>query len=525
MCGIYAILNPKVEIETALAAFNRGRHRGPDHTSFQVVDSSLWIGFHRLAINGLHESANQPFCKDGVYLVCNGEIYNHAELVAAHGFPVQSKSDCEVILHLYMKYGMAQTMQFIDASEFAFVLHDTTTNTTYAGRDTHGVRPLYKAMDGATTVLASELKMCHALSATHTVVLPGTVECYDGETWTTERYSMFPRVSTLAHSPSMVHSVYAVLYAAVMKRVQNTDRPIACLLSGGLDSSIVTALVVQCRRDLGLFDPIETYCIGMEGGEDLHHAAVVADHLGTKHTNIVCGPNDFFDAIPTVVRQIESYDTTTVRASVGQYLVAKYISENSAAKVIFNGDGSDELTGGYLYFKCAPNPYEFDLECRRLLQDIHGFDALRSDKCISAHGLEARTPFLDPTVVQTYLSLPREVRMDPRMEKYLLRTAFEHLLPHSVAWRTKEAFSDGVSPKGDSWFQMIQRMLSKEVVSKFNTDRQVRLNPPTTAEQYYYRAIFDEAYPGAANVVPYFWMPKFVKAVDCSARTLAIYAQ
>ena len=523
MCGIYAILNPTVEIESALNAFNKGRHRGPDHTTFQILNSSAWIGFHRLAINGLQESANQPFHKDGVYLICNGEIYNHQELVAAHSFPVRSKSDCEVILHLYLKYGMAQTMHFIDTSEFAFVLHDSNTNTTYAGRDAYGVRPLYKVTQGTTTILASELKMCHTLGATHTVVLPGTVECYDGSTWTTERYTMFPTVSPPVQSPT--RSIYDVMYSAVMTRVLNTDRPIACLLSGGLDSSIVAALVVQCRRDLGLFDPIETYCIGMEGGEDLHHASVVADHLGTKHTNIICGPNDFFEAIPTVIRQIESYDTTTVRASVGQYLVAKYISENSEAKVIFNGDGSDELTGGYLYFKCAPNPYEFDIECRRLLRDIHGFDALRSDKCISAHGLEARTPFLDPTVVQTYLSLPREIRMDNRMEKYLLRRAFEHMLPHSVAWRTKEAFSDGVSPQGDSWFQIIQRMLPKEVVSKFNTDHHPKFNQPTTPEQYYYRAIFDEAYPGAANVVPYFWMPKFVKATDCSARTLAIYAQ
>lgn len=522
MCGIYAILNPKVDMETALNAFNKGRHRGPDKTTFHVINSNMWIGFHRLAINGLHESGNQPFSKDGVYLICNGEIYNHQELVATHKFPVQSKSDCEVILHLYLKYGMAQTIHLIDTSEFAFVLYDSNTNMTYAGRDAYGVRPLYKVTHGTSTILASELKMCHTVGADHAVVLPGTVECYDGETWTTERYTMFPVVATL---PSPTMTVFTAMYHAVMKRVKNTERPIACLLSGGLDSSIVAALVVQCRHDLGLFDPIETYCIGMEGGEDLHHASVVAEHLGTKHTNIVCGPNDFFDAIPTVIRQIESYDTTTVRASVGQYLVAKYISEHSDAKVIFNGDGSDELTGGYLYFKCAPNQYEFDMECRRLLRDIHCFDALRSDKCISAHGLEARTPFLDPTVVQVYLSLPREIRMDHRMEKYLLRTAFEHLLPHSIAWRTKEAFSDGVSPKGDSWFQIIQRMVPKEVVSKFNSEHPDKFNQPTTPEQYYYRTIFDEAYPDAANVVPYFWMPKFVKATDCSARTLAIYAQ
>jgi asparagine synthase (glutamine-hydrolysing) len=333
----------------------------------------------------------------------------------------------------------------------------------------------------------------------------------------------------------------------------------ACLLSGGLDSSIVTGLVWQYHISHNL-PPLETYSIGLENSEDLRHAKMVADHLKTKHTEIVLQEKDFLDAIPEVIRAIESYDTTTVRASIGNYLLGKYISEHSNAKVIFNGDGSDELFGGYLYLYMAPDSIEFDCEVRRLLGDMYMYDVLRSDKSISSHGLEPRTPFLDRAFVQYYLSVPQQVRFHTRneqCEKYYLRLAFcgEHyrtsmnevLLPNDVLWRTKEAFSDGVSVKDRSLYQIIQEFATtwfyKEFgchMTKINPEINIfeqiaRIDPvmkyvgdhlvPKTAEQYYYRWIFEKEYANQGNIVPYFWMPKYIEGVhDPSARTLDIYS-
>jgi asparagine synthase (glutamine-hydrolysing) len=280
---------------------------------------------------------------------------------------------------------------------------------------------------------------------------------------------------------------------------------------------------------------LETYSIGLADSEDLKYARIVADHLGTNHTEIVMTEDDFFNAIPYVIEAIESYDTTTVRASIGNYLVGKYISQHSEAKVIFNGDGSDELCGGYLYMHKCPTPIEFDRETKRLLNDIYMFDVLRSDKCISSHGLEPRTPFLDKSFVQYYLSIPVEERYHPmhgQCEKHLLRSSFETMyhpdsekpfLPANILWRTKEAFSDGVSGHGRSLYHILQEKIAQiegieeEYIQESN--KYVHL-PPKTLEQYYYRRLFDGFYPNNEKLVPYFWMPKYTKTIDPSARTL-----
>jgi len=339
--------------------------------------------------------------------------------------------------------------------------------------------------------------------------------------------------------------IYRLLYCAVKKRViGTTERPIGCLLSGGLDSSIITALVKQHYTGT-----LRTFSIGMAGSEDLKYAKIVADYLKTEHTEIVLTPDEFFDAIPDVIRTIESYDTTTVRASVGNYLIGKYISENTDIKVVFNGDGSDELTGGYLYFKQAPDAIEFDRECRRLMNNIHYFDVLRSDRCISAHGLECRTPFLDRTFVNYYLSIPISLRYpqkltehldiiqykaspDSIIEKMLLRQAILsgniHLLPNEIVDRQKEAFSDGVSGNAGSWYSIINEKLpphnNKQLaIDTFSEITDIEHNTPTTQEQLYYRKLYDGFYPHTSKVIPYFWMPKYVNATDSSARTLDFY--
>ena len=335
------------------------------------------------------------------------------------------------------------------------------------------------------------------------------------------------------------------LVDAVEKRCSTTERPIACLLSGGLDSSLITALVSEYHKHHGL-PQVETYSIGLKDSVDLKYAKLVAEHLGTKHTEIIITEKEMCNAIPNVIKAIESYDTTTIRASIGNYLLGEYISKHSDAKVIFNGDGSDELLGGYLYMKNAPDAIEFDRECRRLLTDIHTFDVLRSDKCISSHGLEPRTPFLDRAWTQYYLSISPNIRHFPEeIEKYWLRYAFskthylpasglDSLLPDEVLWRKKEAFSDGVSGTQRSLYQILQEFCNmavpldsykdyEEKVRSQPNMKNVYTNMPKTSEQYYYRFIFERFYPGMGNIIPYFWMPKYIKATDASARTLSTY--
>jgi asparagine synthase (glutamine-hydrolysing) len=352
---------------------------------------------------------------------------------------------------------------------------------------------------------------------------------------------------------------------AVEKRCCTTERPIACLLSGGLDSSLVAALVNEYHIKNGL-PKLETYSIGLAGSVDLKYAKIAADYLGTKHTEIIVSEDDFLQAIPEVIFSIESYDTTTVRASIGNWLLGKYIAANSEAKVIFNGDGADELAGGYLYTRFAKSAIDFDHECRRLLKDIYKFDVLRSDKCIASHGLEPRTPFLDRSWVQYYLSLPAQIRFHgnkefgDNQEKYLIRYAFsmayfknhcgKELLPDEILWRKKEAFSDGVSKQKRSLYEIIQdrvgELLEKEIdveneensfalvvkdiieTGKLSSHSMKVFGnhlPPTTQEQFYYRYLFHSYFPEAENVVPYFWMPKFVEATDASARTLECYTE
>ena len=315
------------------------------------------------------------------------------------------------------------------------------------------------------------------------------------------------------------------LNEAVIKRCNATERPIACLLSGGLDSSLIAALVSNYFCKFKKEKQIETFSIGLKESEDIKYARIVADYIGSKHTEIIVTEKEMFDAIPEVIKAIESYDTTTIRASIGNYLIGKYISKNSDAKVILNGDGSDELFGGYLYMNKCPNDIEFDKETRRLLKDIYLFDVLRSDKSISSNGLEPRTPFLDRTFVNYVLSISPYFRNHINLnqpEKYLLRQSFNEInfvnyngsqiLPNEILWRKKEAFSDGVSSKSRSLFTILQEFIANQ------TDKVKE--PCIELEKEYYKEIFDKEFPNCSHILPYFWMPKYVKATDPSARTL-----
>lgn len=541
MCGIFTILNSNYDKSNISTNFEKGKGRGPEHSQLVDVGHKIKMGFHRLAINGLNIESTQPITRNNIWLICNGEIYNYKKLYEMMGVIPNTQSDCEVILWLYEKYGIEQCLQMLDGV-FAFVLLDqrieNAESIVYIARDPYGVRPLYTMEDEHPYLdksfgFASEMKSLHGLCHNIKPFTPGTWSSYVLKPTVNAKWELFQR-EMVYHKTGfseqftdmnhlvIIDGIREKLYAAVEKRCCTTERPIACLLSGGLDSSLIAALVSQYHKETGL-PPLETYSIGLEGSVDLHYAKMVSEHLGTKHTEIILTEDDFCNAIPEVIYAIESYDTTTVRASIGNYLLGKYISTHSEAKVIFNGDGSDELLGGYLYMKKADDAIEFDKECRRLLKEIHMFDVLRSDKSISTHGLEPRTPFLDRGFTQYVLSIPCDLRFQPdTIEKYWLRQAFamEELLPLEVLWRKKEAFSDGVSKTSRSLYEILQEHAEKMVPEDTS---QWTHNPPKTKEQYYYRTIFEEHYKNCANVIPHMWMPKYVDAKDASARTLNIY--
>ena len=569
MCGIFSILNGnEISHDFVNIQFQKGQTRGPESSKL-VKSLKLNMGFHRLAINGLNEKSNQPFNIDDIMLICNGEIYNYKKLYEQMGVIPKTDSDCEVIIHLYLKYGIEQTLQLLDGV-FAFVLLDNRVlqmkdndiqTRVYIARDPYGVRPLYYLKNNSVKPnktnnlygFSSEIK---CLSEFLTISKEYDIEHFKPGTYSAFNLSSKvisfwkPIVENMRYFvPSFSHYypidktllaandrimmdykeyIFDYLFDAVNKRCLTTERPIACLLSGGLDSSLITALVDRCNKcNNGSYKKLETYSIGLVGSEDLKYARIVADYIGTNHTEIIVTEKEMFDAIPEVIYAIESYDTTSIRASIGNYLIGKYISKNSDAKVIFNGDGSDEICGGYLYMQNCPDSIEFDTETRRLLTDIHKFDVLRSDKCISSHGLEPRTPFLDKTFVNYYLSIPHEYRFETNKicEKNLLRSSFDYqsdkpLLPKEILWRRKEAFSDGVSSQGRSLYQILQEHISL-ILTIETPDIKYEANIET--EKYYYKTIFDKFYPGCDNIIPYFWMPKYTSATDPSARTLAVY--
>ena len=556
MCGIFALLTALntadfSDVYSSIETFFlNGQSRGPEFSTMEHFNNNLYLGFHRLAINGLDKKSNQPICiknedntGSGIYLICNGEIYNYKTIYNMLGVTPNTNSDCESIIHLYKKYGIKYTLENLDGV-FAFVLYDSNIDTVFVARDPFGVRPLYYGeTENKHIVFSSLLKqvsglcdkcdnfkagtyMAYSINKTgYHITIPQTV-------YSSFNYNHKMVLSSLSINNNDMQKYYDVIYSnlveAVKKRVITMERNLACLLSGGLDSSLISAIVSK-------FVPkgqLQTYSIGMSGGSDLKYAKMVSEHIHSKHTEIILTEDEFFSAIPKVIYNIESYDTTTVRASVGNYLVAKYISEISDAKVIFNGDGSDELTGGYMYFHNCPSDIEFDYECKRLLSNLQYYDVLRSDRCISCHGLEPRTPFLDRTFVHEYLALPISIRNhnnNNNIEKYLLRQSVNvmdpNLLPSKVLWRTKEAFSDGVSSQENSWYEIIQSKLDNKYTNEEFTQKcsQYIINPPTTKEQLYYREIFETHYPQQAHVIPAYWMPRYCDATDSSARHLAIY--
>lgn len=523
MCGVWLILGKLAKQPNIYEYLHSLKKRGPDNTKVVQFDN-LIIGFTRLAINGITEVGDQPICHEQTYTICNGEIYNYKELAKQHSVELPPDvSDCYILPRMYQKF-ISNPTTFCRTLDgvYALIIYDVSRQEIFIARDPYGVRPLFKACyEDSSIAFSSEIKGFPPGYKTISHFSPGSWEIYSlkGDILRSDKYHSVPHQRIFSEKDIAIQVLKKSLVSAVQKRLLS-DRPIGALLSGGVDSSLIAAILSRELNALG--KKLHTFSIGMSGSTDLFFARQVASHINSIHHEILLKNTDFIDAVPEVIRAIESYDVTTVRASVGNYLVGKWIRENTDIKVVFNGDGSDEIGGGYIYFYAAPNDEEFEEESERLLKEIHIFDVLRSDRCISTHGLEPRTPFLDKSVVAAWRSIHttfrRPSKTSGQIEKYILREAFkdDNLLPENVLWRKKEAFSDGVSSQENSWYKQCQLFKVDE------TNSQVFLNnPPQTSEAYYYRTLFEQYYGNTASyLIPHMWMPRWIRATDPSARTL-----
>jgi asparagine synthase (glutamine-hydrolysing) len=548
MCGIFGYLKKKgcVSVKDRrilLSQFIKTQHRGPEHTVFKNVTDNIVLGFHRLRIVNIKHGI-QPFQneEETLFCICNGEIYNHKELRVKHELNTKTESDCEVILSLYKKYGDAEIDKLIAELDgvYAFCIVDIRDikPKIIIARDPHGIRSLYYASDTNETYIASEMKSIPRHMHEHTIHFPAGHYSINGDikknkyVWCEEYFQM--------HANKYLHlkknyepdkfqiqkSVRNSFEKAVEKRFMS-DRPIGCLLSGGLDSSLVSALVAKKLAP----QRIHTFSIGMEGATDLKYARMVADHIHSIHHEVIVSKEDMLDAIPEVIYHIESWDETTVLASTPMYLLCKYIQEETDIKVVYTGEGADELSGSYMYFHNAPNLKEFQNETCRLVKDLEYFDVLRCEKCIAAHGLEGRVPFLDRDFVSLYNGLhpvfksPKYNERNGRpVEKYMLRHIFDDgLLPEEVLWRVKEAFSNGCSSIENDWHAMVNKhcdgMEFDDDVLKSGRE-EIR---PHSKKGAYFRAIYMEHFENL-DLIPYYWVPKWSgDTKDSSARTLNVY--
>lgn len=524
MCGIFCYLGNKTikHYDSLINEANKIRARGPDNTKHLLINENTFFSFHRLSINGLNDESNQPFINENIYLICNGEIFNYKELIETHHLKDEYKtdSDCEIILHLYKKYGIKETCVLLDG-EFSFILYDANINKTFVARDHLGIRALYLGTKQDEMIFSSELKAID--DSYETTQFPPRfyleINNNDMNQKTYVPYFTFDNeLNTVFESDEniIIQNIRELFTKAVEKRLLS-DRSIGCLLSGGLDSTTVVALVSKYYEPYKL----NTYSIGLKGSVDLKYAQNAADFFKTKHTSIEVSNEDFLNSIEKTIKQIESYDVTTVRASVGNYLVSLYIRDNSQDKVIFCGDVSDEIFGSYRGFYYAPTDKDFYTANMEMLKNIHYFDVLRSDKSISGAGLEARVPFSDKEFVKYVMKIDPKLKQfnEKRIEKYLFRIAFEDIMPYDLVWRPKTAFSDGVGCAENPWNQTIKNHMDKKYTDKeFNElCKKYIINPPYDKESLYYREIFESYYPNKDTTIPYFWKQPFMNEQDPSA--------
>ncbi len=531
-CGIGGTLT---EVECALA---ETKSRGPDAS--RILDTGNgWLGFNRLSIMGLTDTGMQPFvyqaqrtlsvselCEGAEYaVVCNGEIYGFRtwkEELIRRGYSFISDSDCELLPALYHEYGTAM-FSMLDA-EYAMILYDVEKKSYIAARDPIGIRPLYYGIrpDGIY-VFASEPKNLTGLVEKIRPFPPGHY-FQDGKFI---QYRDMSKVTTVYKEDmdQVCGHIHDLLIEGVRKRL-DSDTPVGFLLSGGLDSSLVCGIAAGMSER-----PLQTWAIGMDvDAIDLKYAREVADYIHSDHHEVIITKEDVTGSLETVIRALGTYDITTIRASIGMYLVCKAIHETSDVRVIMTGEISDEIFG-YKYTDFAPNAEEFQKEAEKRIREIHMYDVLRADRCISVNSLEARVPFGDLAFVEYCMSIDPEMKRNHYNKgKYLLRRAFEkdHLIPESILWREKAAFSDAVghSLKDDLEEYAAQQYSDAEYEDRICRYRHAR---PFTKESLLYRDIFEKYYPGQSEMVTDFWMPnrswEGCDVTDPSARVLSNYGE
>ena len=524
MCGIVCAFDLKQKSDDLrpqiLEMSKRIRHRGPDWSGIFSNDKAL-MGHERLAIVD-PTSGNQPlFSEDGRYvLAANGEIYNHKELRQQFEgkYKFKTASDCEVILALYQEKGPA----FVDEMNgiFGFAIYDTQEDTYFVARDHMGIIPLYMGWDQyGTFYVASELKALEGVCTKIELFPPGHYFTSTDEApvqWYTRDWMEFDEVKDNTTSVEDIHDALA----AAVRRQLMSDVPYGVLLSGGLDSSVTSALaklyaskrVESDDKQAAWWPQLHSFSVGLEGSPDLAAAQKVADHIGTVHHEIKFTIQEGLDAIRDVVYNLETYDITTIRASTPMYLMARAI-KSLGIKMVLSGEGADELFGGYLYFHKAPTAKDFHEETVRKLDKLHQYDCLRANKSLAAWGIEGRVPFLDKEFMDVAMRINPKDKMinQERMEKWVVRKAFEKYLPESVAWRQKEQFSDGV---GYNWIDTLKEVVEAAVSDEQMANAQYRFpkQTPQNKEEFYYRSIFEEHFPSetAALCVP------SVPSVACS---------
>lgn len=521
MCSIIGFLGTSLHKEDLAPYFEKTLSRGPDMSRMAELPGAV-LGFHRLSIMGLNESGMQPFTMDGSAAVCNGEIYGFRALkkeLEEKGYVFKSGSDCELLLPLYKEYGLDMFAK-LDA-EYAAIIYDAEKKSLIAARDPIGIRPLYYGYtDAEEIVFASEPKNLVGLCKKILPFPPGHYYA-DGK---------FVCYNDIAHPAKRIDddvetackAIHDKLVAGIEKRL-DADAPVGFLLSGGLDSSLVCAVAAKASKT-----PIKTFSIGMVGDAiDLKYAKEVADYIGSDHTEVIITKEDVLEALPHVVHLLGTFDITTIRASIGMYLVCKYIHENTPLRVILTGEISDELFG-YKYTDFAPSAEEFQKEAEKRIYELHMYDVLRADRCISVNSLEARVPFGDLDFVSYVMSLNPAIKMNVYGKgKYLLRHAFVgDYLPESILMREKAAFSDAV---GHSMVDYLKAYAEEKYteseyeagIAKYDYCK------PFTKESLLYRDLFESFYPGQSQMIADFWMPnkswEGCNVNDPSARVLANY--
>ncbi len=522
MCSIMGYCGHCADREAFEKGFRRTKSRGPDDS--RIVDTGKGLlAFHRLEIMGLHPEGMQPFELNGSYVVCNGELYGfekQREMLRGLGYTFQSDSDCEIILPLYFEYG-TEMFKKMDA-EFALILFNGASGEFIAARDPIGIRPLYYGYDAQGVIIfASEPKNLVGLTEK---ILPFPPGCYyqNGQFI---RYSDIAAVEKVSSDglDKVCQKIHDKLIAGVQKRLV-ADAKVGFLLSGGLDSSLVCAIAAR-ESD----HPIETFAIGMtEDAIDLKYARQTADYIGSHHTEVYMTPDDVISSLETVIELLGTYDITTIRASMGMYLCCKAIHERTDIRVLLTGEISDELFG-YKYTDFAPSAVEFQKEAEKRVRELHMYDVLRADRCISVNSLEARVPFGDLDFVSYVMSIDPELKMNKFGKgKYLLRHAFEgdDYLPDEILWREKAAFSDAVGHSMVNYLKDYAESLYTDEEYENRRQRYV-FAQPFTKESLLYRDIFEKYYPGQAKMVVDFWMPNRswdgCDVNDPSARVLSNY--